>query len=377
MMKKRILAIVLTSALILSLTACGGKNGSAPSDPDSGSPSGTGNFVPDGPATPDGPSISDVYQPNVSQPDTPQPDASLPDGSGVGTSEPDPGSGSGASDPAGADMKLTLNRTSIELNKAGATFKLRYTVDPDIYDGLAAFTSSNTKVATVDEIDGTIKAVAPGKATITVKYDGVTATASVNCNWKEAPSKPDTSKPADSTPGVPSIVPPIVDPSTSTGDPSASTGDPSASTGNPPESTGSPSETANVDLSAFYSAITGKYTFAMPMLADDGILDNFYSGMTGISTEQRLIYVCGMTPNNGEFGLVQVTDSADVEAVKSIFRARINYMVGDGNGPGGAWYPQAMDSWENNSRVVSNGNYVMMVVHENCDDIVKEFNALF
>ena len=52
-------------------------------------------------------------------------------------------------------------------------------------------------------------------------------------------------------------------------------------------------------------------------------------------------------------------------------------MVGDGNGPGGAQYPMAMDQWENNSRIVSNGNYVMMIVHENCDDIVNEFNALF
>ena len=33
--------------------------------------------------------------------------------------------------------------------------------------------------------------------------------------------------------------------------------------------------------------------------------------------------------------------------------------------------------WKNNSRIVSSGNYVMMVVHENCDDIVNLFNALF
>ena len=37
----------------------------------------------------------------------------------------------------------------------------------------------------------------------------------------------------------------------------------------------------------------------------------------------------------------------------------------------------SMDQWENNSRIVANGNYVMMIVHENCDDIVNEFNALF
>ena len=378
-MKRRILTIVLAVALALSLTACGsGKNGSDPSDPGSGGSSQTDDSVPAGSTLPGGPSAPDSSQPNGASPD-----ASLPDDGGADTSDPDSDAGGSASDPAGADIKLTLNRTSIELNKAGATFRLRYTVDPDIYDGLAVFTSSDTKVATVDE-SGTVKAVAPGKATITVKYDSVTATASVNCNWQEEPGKPDTSNPADSRPGAPSIVPPAGDTTAPAGDTTAPAGDTTAPAEKPPASADEPSEPtgdstapAHVDLSAFYSTITGKYTFAMPMLADDEILDNFYSGMTGIDTEQRLIYVCGMTPNNGEFGLIQVKDSKDVDAVKNIFQARINYMVGDGNGPGGAWYPQAMDSWADNSRVVSNGNYVMMVVHESCDDIVKEFNALF
>ena len=374
MMKKQILAIVLAGALTLSLAACGGKSGNTSPGPDSGSLSqengsvSNGPAAPDGPAIPDGPSTPDGSQPDGSQPDASSPDTALPDGGGADTPDPEPGAGSGASDPGGADMKLTLNRANIELNKAGATFKLRYTVDPDIYDGIAVFTSSNTKVATVDE-SGTVKAVSPGKATITVKYDSVTATASVNCNWKEESGKPDTSNPADSKPGAPSIVP--------DGDPSAPDGDPSAPTDEPTVPGGDSSALANVDLSAFYSAIAGKYTFPAPMLADDGILDMLYAGMTGISTEQRLIFVCAISMNNGEFGVVQVTDSADVEAVKNIFKARINYMVGDGNGPGGAQYPAAMDQWENNSRVVSNGNYVMMVVHESCDDIVKEFNALF
>ena len=55
----------------------------------------------------------------------------------------------------------------------------------------------------------------------------------------------------------------------------------------------------------------------------------------------------------------------------------IDYMAGDGNGPGGAWYPEAMDTWESQSRVVSSGNYVMMVVNGSCDSIVSDFKALF
>lgn len=369
MMKRRILAIILAGALVLALAACGEK-GDGGSNPADGS-------VPDVPVMSGGSPASDGVQP-----DAPSPEGPLPVG-GADASEPSLGAESSASNPAGADIELTLNRTSIELNKAGATFKLRYTVDPDIYDGVAVFTSSNAKVASVDE-SGTIKAVAPGKATITVKYDSAVATASVNCNWEAESDKPVGSHPVVILPG---------DPPAPAGDPPAPAGKPSTPADEPPAPADGPSTPAgdasapadepstpadepltpgNVDLSAFYSTITGKYTFAALEMADDGILDMFYEGMTGISTEQRLIYICAMSMNTGEFGLVQVKDGKDVDAVKKIFQARIDAQAG-----GGAWYPQAVDNWMNNSRVVSNGNYVMMVVHESCDDIVKEFHALF
>ena len=77
-----------------------------------------------------------------------------------------------------------------------------------------------------------------------------------------------------------------------------------------------------------------------------------------------------MSMNNGEFVLVQVEDSSDVSAVKDILQARVDSMV-----DGGAWYPAAIEQWDTNSRVGSNGNYVMLVVHENADSIVSEFNT--
>ena len=315
-MKRRIFAMVLACAMALSLAACGNNSGGGSSNP--------------------GSSSSDNSGISSSLPDGSTPDGSQPDGSVGDTSEP-------------GEITLTLNQTSVKLTKEGATFQLRYTTEPDT-DGIPSFTSSDPKVATVAE-DGTIKAVAPGQATITVTYDGATAKASVICDWKvsEPAPNPDTSKPDASKPGS--------DSSSSNGS------DTSAPT--------------SVDLSAFYSAITGKYEFGFLELADDTALDVVYPGMTNISAEQMLVYVCMISMNNGEFGLVQVKDSKDVDTVKAIFQARIDYMVGDGNGPGGAQYPMAMDQWEFNSRVVSNGNYVMMIVHENCDDIVNEFNALF
>ena len=75
--------------------------------------------------------------------------------------------------------------------------------------------------------------------------------------------------------------------------------------------------------------------------------------------------------------LVQLANSSDVSTVKALFQDRIDYMTGaDGNMPG-AWYPGPTEMWLNSSRIVSNGNYVMLVVNENCDAIVNAFNGLF
>ena len=107
-------------------------------------------------------------------------------------------------------------------------------------------------------------------------------------------------------------------------------------------------------------------------LADSTMLDNYYAGLSSVATEQSQVYINMMSMNMGEISLVQVKDSKDVATVKAIFQARIDSMVN-----GGAWYPEPTRIWSEQSRVVSNGNYVMMVVGEDCDAIVKDFNALF
>ena len=78
-----------------------------------------------------------------------------------------------------------------------------------------------------------------------------------------------------------------------------------------------------------------------------------------------------------EILLVEVTNAEDVANVEKIMNDRVSYQVGDGTAPGGAWYPETIDQWENNSRVVSVGNSVMLVVMENSDEIVTEFQNLF
>ena len=91
-----------------------------------------------------------------------------------------------------------------------------------------------------------------------------------------------------------------------------------------------------------------------------------------------MAYQCALSPSPaGDVVLVQLTNSSDVNTVKELLQDRIDYMTGADGGQPGAWYPGPTEMWQNSSRIVSNGSYVMLVVNENCDAIVDAFNALF
>ena len=323
-MKHRTYALMLTLALSVSLlTACGNGSGqgSSTSQPDNSvSSSQTGE-----------------------QPDTSLPDASLPDGSTSLEPAPDGSTsqevpGDEVTDEPQAEASLSLDTNDFTLFSAGSSHTLKATVQPS--GQKVTFTSGNPSVATVDE-NGKVTAVAPGTAKITVTAGDLTATCIVRCRWEE--SKP------------------------STGGGSSSSSGNSGSSSTP--ETPAP---AQVDLSAFYTTESSKYEFGMITLADAELAANVYPGLFDIASEQCLPYINMMTMNTSEIVLVQVTNSSDVDKVKSILQSRIDAQV-----EGGAWYPSAIDAWQNNSRIVSNGNYIMMVVHESCDSIVSDFNALF
>ncbi|GAA6393223.1 hypothetical protein I4100191B2_07050 [Clostridiales bacterium] len=322
-MKRRVFALTLALSMVL-LAACGPKgedNSSGNQSSSTGSNSDMSTMAPDG---------------STSIPDSSAPDASQPDGSGSTSSD----SSQPPVDEPQAQASLSLNRSDFTLFKAGATFQMKAKADPA--GGALAWKSSDESVATVSD-KGLVTAVAVGNATITVtdSETGLTASCIVRCNWEE--QKPEEGGPADGS--------------------DSSSGSSSGDTSTP---------AGNVDLSAFASDIMGQYEFGMLQLLDADLMEQLYPGMGAVSAEQKLIYGTLMTMNNGEFGLVQVKDSKDVDTVKSIFQTRIDGMIN-----GGAWYPEPTRIWTENSRVVSNGNYVMMVVHENCDAIVDAFNALF
>lgn len=139
-----------------------------------------------------------------------------------------------------------------------------------------------------------------------------------------------------------------------------------------------------VDLSAFAKALQEKYEFAAYLGEmnpeneyDQETYDRSFPGLLDLELEQRINLIGMITLNNGEIGLAQAKTAQDAAKVKEIFQKRIDYMVGDGETPGGAFYPGPTQLWANSSRIVEHGNYVMLICAEECDQIAGEFNALF
>ena len=328
-MKRRALALALACALSVSLlTACGGNGGSGSSVSGSGSDLSSGSS-----SSQEG---SDLSAPGSSEMDGSQSEGSQSTGSASSSQLPD------ASQPEQA--KLTLNRTDFSLFKVGATYKLKVSGAPE--GAAVTWTSSDEKVATVGE-DGTVTYVAAGSATITATAGDLTAACKVYCKAEDTPEQPDNG-------------------GSSSG---GSSGSGSSSEG------GASSQT--VDLKAFADTAIADYELPFMFEMDSTMLTNYLPGLSALSA-QLAAYACQMSPSPaGDLVLVQVKDSKDVASVKAIFQARIDNMVGTDENPGAAWYPEPIRMWKEDSRIVSNGNYVMLVVSGDCDSIVKDFNALF
>lgn len=144
----------------------------------------------------------------------------------------------------------------------------------------------------------------------------------------------------------------------------------------PGESQSKPAPKA--DLAAFYETLSADGDLPAMMLAEGEVLDAFYPGLSDIATNQCAVYTAMISASVGEIALVEVQNADDVQKVKDIFQARIDYQVGDDENPGGAWYPDTIEGWKSGSRIVSNGNFVMLAAtYEKSDDIVAAFNALF
>lgn len=131
---------------------------------------------------------------------------------------------------------------------------------------------------------------------------------------------------------------------------------------------------AGADLAAFYETIFTDPANAPALIPMEGeTLDAFYPGLTALSLKQKVAYMPMMTAVPCEIVMVECANAADVSAVKAIFQARIDDQVNNHMN-----YPMVIDAWENESTVVSNGNFVaLFVISGMTDEVVSSFNALF
>ena len=134
-------------------------------------------------------------------------------------------------------------------------------------------------------------------------------------------------------------------------------------------------EPAATDLNAFVMHLADKHgeNFAANAnVVEFGMHNDLYPGISDVNTKQLAIYQPMMGAVVCEIALAEVADAADVDTVREIFQARIDAQV-----DGGAWYPESIEGWKNNSYVVAKGNFVMMIAWQLCDDVVADFLATF
>ena len=145
---------------------------------------------------------------------------------------------------------------------------------------------------------------------------------------------------------------------------------------------GGPSDALDktVDLSAFAQTVQGNHEFSALEKADPAdeevgaiMLENNYPGLKDMDLEQAEVYLPMISFSGGELALVQAKSAEDAAKVKEIFQARIDSKSTEGVGN----YPEEVEMWLRSAKLAENGNYVMLVCHDDADAIVTEFNALF
>ena len=110
----------------------------------------------------------------------------------------------------------------------------------------------------------------------------------------------------------------------------------------------------------------------MPFLTEipAELLADIYPGLEDIALKQQILSMAAISATGGEFSLVEVENADDAETVAAIFQERIDAQVA-----GGAFYPMTIEAWEQNSRVVTCGNYILLIVAEDSSSIAGDFET--
>lgn len=306
---KKLTALLLAAAMLLSLTACSlsflnrDQAGSSSKDDSEGVPPSIGQDEPDaGPesdAAPDTPDLENGVTPD-------SPDALLPD--------PDKGDGDASDLPASDDeYVIRISHSDVTLKSEGETFRLSVWDSEGNQPSVCTFTSDHPEIAAVDETGGQVTAAAPGIAYITVHAEFPSAAEDLNCivrcRWEAENTENEEN--GENTQPV----------------------------------SGGASASNQPSLNSFFSTLQGKFDSLDGLMALDGeLLDTYYPGLRSVaSVEEVLIQEPMISISNMAVGLVKLSDNAtmdDIIAVTNALQSRIN-----GQANGGAFYPQSCEIW--------------------------------
>ncbi len=147
-------------------------------------------------------------------------------------------------------------------------------------------------------------------------------------------------------------------------------------------------ENSDISLNSFYDGLAQEYHWTedaenseegdVLMTPIEGeMLEMYYPGLSDLTLTQVVAKMPMMSSIVNEMIFVQCESEEDAATVAEIFQDRIDYQVGDENNPGGAWYPESIESWKS-AQVVQHGTYVAMVASaEHQAEIVEAFDNLF
>ena len=138
-------------------------------------------------------------------------------------------------------------------------------------------------------------------------------------------------------------------------------------------------ETKDVDLTEFYSGLEKEYEWGDGYMADiEGeLLENYYPGLSDISTVQLIAKAPMMSAVVSEVVLLQCETEEDATKAAAILQERIDYQVGDETNPGGAWYRESIESWKK-AQVIQQGTYVALLASaEHQEELAQAYNDLF
>ncbi len=131
-------------------------------------------------------------------------------------------------------------------------------------------------------------------------------------------------------------------------------------------------KTPAIDLAAFYETIAGGEDFPAMIGIDEGSVANVYPGLEAVERAQTVLYMAAISATPCEIAMVEVANEKDAKAVRDIFQARIDAQVA-----GGAWYPETIEAWQRNAKIVTRGPYVcLFVVPDEIPSPVDAFEAL-